>query len=249
LENWGTLHHDVLLGQIAHGNIAPYVSRRRDKKGDLMSTERTAPPASQAPVSGSSASGGSTSGGTGTLPAPRPVTPEDVERGLRFNHQVEHQTRQRLAELSASYYALLETLVARGVLPMAEHERRRQAALEQEQTRMRDEMAPLVSLHPDKYSITKLPEIDCGARMPLCRARCCTLVFPLSTQDLDERVLRWDYGKPYLIARRPDGYCVHNEAGTCRCTVYEQRPAVCRTYDCRGDRRIWIDFDKRIAAP
>lgn len=153
------------------------------------------------------------------LPSPRPSTPEDIERGLRFAHQVEHQTRQRLAELSASYYALLETLVARGVLPIAEHERRRQSALEQEQTRMRDELAPLVSLHPDKYSIKQLPSIDCGARMPLCRARCCTLVFPLSTQDLDERVLRWDYGKPYLIARRADGYCVHNESGTCRGTL------------------------------
>ena len=61
--------------------------------------------------------------GNGTpLPSPRPIVPEDVERGLRFNHQVEHQTRQRLAELSASYYALLETLVARGVIPLSEHE-------------------------------------------------------------------------------------------------------------------------------
>ena len=188
--------------------------------------------------------------GNGTpLPSPRPIVPEDVERGLRFNHQVEHQTRQRVAELSASYYALLETLVARGVIPLSEHERRRQTALEHEQSKLRDELAPLVSLHPDKYAIKQLPSIDCAARMPLCRARCCTLVFPLSTQDLDERVLRWDYGKPYLIARRPDGYCVHNEAGTCRCNVYEQRPAVCRTYDCRGDKRIWTDFDRRIPAP
>lgn len=182
------------------------------------------------------------------LPSPRPMSPEDIERGLRFTHQVEHQTRQRLADLSASYYALLETLVARGVVPLAEHERRRQAAMETEQGRMREELAPVIHLHPDKYAITRFPNIDCEARMLLCRARCCTLVFPLSTQDLDERVLRWDYGKPYLIARRPDGYCVHNEAGTCRCTVYEQRPAVCRTYDCRGDRRIWADFDKRIPA-
>jgi hypothetical protein len=31
--------------------------------------------------------------------------------------------------------------------------------------------------------------------------------------------------------------------------VYEHRPAICRTYDCRKDPRIWIDFEKRIPAP
>jgi len=97
-------------------------------------------------------------------------------------------------------------------------------------------------------ALTDLPEIDCDARLPLCRARCCTLTFPFSFQDLDERVLRWDYGRPYQIGRRSDGYCIHNEAGSCRCTVYAQRPAVCRTYDCRNDKRIWLDFEKRLPA-
>jgi Fe-S-cluster containining protein len=180
--------------------------------------------------------------------APRPVTPEDVERGLRFNHAVEHETRKRVAELSASLYAMVETLVARGSLPIDEYDKRRQATLEREQARLRSEPGPTVSNVPDKYALEQLPQIDCEARLPLCQARCCTLVFPLSIQDLDERVVRWDYGKPYQIARRPDGYCVHNRAGTCQCEVYEQRPGICRTYDCRNDKRIWIDFEKRIPA-
>ncbi len=180
---------------------------------------------------------------------PRPTAPEDVGDGLRFNHVVESQTRQTLAELRASFYALVETMIATGQLPIDDYERRRQTTMQREAARVQNE--PHVMLHDvvDKYALAQLPEIDCEARLPLCRARCCTFVFPLSAQDLDERVVRWDYARPYQIGRRDDGYCVHNEAGTCRCNVYTQRPAVCRTYDCRRDTRIWVDFEKRIAAP
>ena len=83
--------------------------------------------------------------------------------------------------------------------------------------------------------------------LPICQARCCKLSFPLSTQDLDEGVIRWDYGEPYLIRQRAsDGYCVHNGAGSC--TVHAQRPMICRTYTCKDDKRIWADFDARILA-
>jgi Fe-S-cluster containining protein len=183
-------------------------------------------------------------------PAERlPVVPEDVAQGLRFTHLTQHQTRQKLAELSASFYAVVETLVARGVVPLDEYERRRQATLEREAAKLRAEPQPVLSPIPDKYALQKLPEIDCEARVHLCKARCCTLVFPLSVQDLDERVVRWDYARPYQIGRRPDGYCIHNQPGTCRCQVYEHRPGVCRQYDCRNDKRIWSDFEQRIPAP
>jgi Fe-S-cluster containining protein len=112
--------------------------------------------------------------------------------------------------------------------------------------------APLAAYHEigaavDKYAMRALPAIDCEARLPLCRARCCTLRFALSRQDLDEGVVRWDPARPYAIAQREDRTCVHLHAG--RCEVYAQRPAVCRSYDCRGDGRIWLDFDTRIPAP
>jgi Fe-S-cluster containining protein len=90
----------------------------------------------------------------------------------------------------------------------------------------------------------------CAELMPLCRARCCTLSFALSTEDLDEGVIRWDYGQPYLIRQRAsDRYCVHNHPESHGCTVHEFRPRVCRAYDCRKDERIWLDYEKRIPAP
>jgi hypothetical protein len=61
--------------------------------------------------------------------------------------------------------------------------------------------------------------------------------------------LRWDYGRPYMILRRPDGYCHHRRADGSGCEVYEQRPLPCREFDCRNDARIWIDYERRIPAP
>jgi hypothetical protein len=64
-----------------------------------------------------------------------------------------------------------------------------------------------------------------------------------------EGVIKWDLGRPYLIAQEKDGYCTHFERGTCRCTVREQRPVPCRGYDCRNDKRIWLDFENKIVNP
>jgi Fe-S-cluster containining protein len=172
--------------------------------------------------------------------------PEDLVAALRFVHVVGVQTQARVAELSASLYALLETLIAEGKLPLQAYEQRRLLTVQRENERTRRESSVEVADAPDKYALRELPVLDCAALLPLCRARCCTLSFPLSVQDLDERVVRWQYGRPYLVARGDDGYCVHHQAG--RCAVYAQRPATCRSYDCRKDARIWADFERRIPA-
>jgi Fe-S-cluster containining protein len=99
---------------------------------------------------------------------------------------------------------------------------------------------------PDKYTLAGLPEIDCAARLDLCKARCCHFTFVLTQQDVDEGVVRWDRDQPYRIQRRGDCSCIHLEGGAC--SIYAERPAVCRNYDCRHDRRIWKDFDLRIPA-
>jgi len=179
----------------------------------------------------------------------RPIEPEDVELGLRFTHAMSMETKQRVAELSAGFYALVETFIARGILPREEWQARQPAALEREIKRLRSESLVVLSDVPDKYALDGLPEIDCAARLPLCHARCCGINFPLSEQDLNERVVRWDYARPYRIAKGEGGYCVHNDPDDRRCTIYEARPAFCRRYDCRDDRRIWIDFERRIPAP
>lgn len=177
-------------------------------------------------------------------------TTQDMEEGLRFLHVLGMQSKVDLIAQGASLYTLIEELVASGTLDLRAFEERRARVAEREAGRMTKEghVRVFVDETEDKYTLTDLPEIDCAARLPLCQARCCTLTFPLSFQDLDEHVVRWNYAVPYQIRQRADGWCVHNDCASHTCGVYAHRPAICRSYDCREDARIWEDFEKRIPA-
>lgn len=105
-----------------------------------------------------------------------------------------------------------------------------------------------LSVVDDKYSV-ETPDIDCAARIPLCGARCCSFDVMLSRQDLEERKLPFVIEQPYMLPRDPvtKRCACMDDAGAC--TAYDHRPATCRTYDCREDRRVWIDYEARIPAP
>ncbi len=112
--------------------------------------------------------------------------------------------------------------------------------------------APVVYLSEgeDKYAVeVEHAPIDCADRLAICHAACCRLRVPLTRQDVDEGVVRWDREQPYLNEQRPDGWCVHCATDDRRCAIYAQRPGLCRTFDCRDDARIWLDFDRRIPNP
>jgi Fe-S-cluster containining protein len=179
-------------------------------------------------------------------PSDEPLARNHLEEALRFLNHNASQVRLTQAELAATLQALVETLVARGLVSLPEYERRRQRGLDQVAHALQER--PLVHLAEavDKYALDELPDVDCAALLPVCKARCCTLTVHCSAQDLDERVVQWDYSRPYQIRKRDDDYCVHSEPDSFRCGIYAQRPAVCRTYDCRQDRRIWRDFERRI---
>lgn len=201
-------------------------------------------------------------GSVGTARHDAPVTRDELERALRRAALATEGVRDDVIQLAAQVVALVEELTRRldGVPPgptvtpgtlEAAVDAATPAVLER--IRVRDEGSSarvLIGDAEDKYRTTA-DGPDCTALLPICQARCCTLHFALSSQDLDEGVIRWDYGKPYLIRQRPDdGYCVHNAPEGRGCTVYHHRPRPCRQYDCRGDARIWADFDRReVAAP
>jgi Fe-S-cluster containining protein len=88
-------------------------------------------------------------------------------------------------------------------------------------------------------------EINCSERLHLCKAACCKLNFALTPREVRGGKVEWDPELPYLIAHKANGYCSHCQADL-RCNIYEDRPALCRRYDCRGDDRIWIDFEGMI---
>jgi Fe-S-cluster containining protein len=180
---------------------------------------------------------------------PEPADAREVEGGLRFAHAMMMQTKSDLVELSATVYALFEELLSRGYLDVPSVDRRRGKVKERELERQQRQAHVELDTTRDKYALTVLPEIDCASLIPLCKGRCCKLQVALSFQDLDERVAQWDYEKPYRMRKAPSGYCVHCDQTTRSCQIYQHRPAVCRTYDCRHDKRIWLDFERRIPAP
>ncbi len=204
----------------------------------------------------------------GTTALDAPVPRADFERALRHLNMSDHELRDAVLQLAARVVALTDELTRRldGVEPepapphtpapppstTLETAVAAQLGEALRNVRIGDASQPTrvsLDLGGDKYT-TPPSAPPCDELIHLCRARCCTFSFALSTADLDEGVIRWDYGQPYLIRqRKSDGYCVHCDPESLSCTVHAQRPRVCRSYDCSSDARIWIDYDKRIPQP
>jgi len=139
---------------------------------------------------------------------------------------------------------LIEALIHRGQLP------KRFSKLVEKIEADRSGNVPTVKLAVinNKYDVAS-PDVPCDELIPLCGARCCSFNVPLSRQDVEEGKLPWVIERPYELPRDPVTKrctCMADDGG---CTVYEVRPGTCREYDCRADKRVWIDYEKRIPAP
>jgi len=179
------------------------------------------------------------------------VPREDFEAAVRFVADGAMRASHRAARVEALLRSVVRALVEAGQLDVAAFERNlterppRPPGAEGAPARAAIELGPA----EDKYAAASPPDLDCAALIPLCRARCCALVFALGPQDLEEGRVAWSYARPYRIAHGPDRRCVHQDREAGGCTIHEHRPGVCRRYDCREDERIWLDFERRIPAP
>jgi Fe-S-cluster containining protein len=176
---------------------------------------------------------------------------QQIAEGLLYTHSRLNANARKTREAASFLYALIELLSERGLITIEELDARKLAVEARLVEQMKREGLGAVFQNPeyDKYTFDQGVEIDCAARIHLCKASCCRLPFALSRQDVREGVVRWDLGQPYLIEQGPAGYCVHMQRGACTCTIYAQRPVPCRGYDCRNDRRIWLNFEERIPNP
>jgi Fe-S-cluster containining protein len=172
-----------------------------------------------------------------------------LARGLQFADMLGFTNQQDLRENRVLLQALAELLVAKGILRLHELEERKKEVAGYFEQRDQGPKVHLVTTE-DKYAPQMPVPVDCENRIHLCKASCCKLWFALSVQDLEERIVRWNYAQPYAIAQGKSGYCVHQEGtGAHCCGVYENRPLICRTYTCRDDKRIWLDFEGRVVNP
>ena len=180
------------------------------------------------------------------------VTRADLERAIRSLNATHLHNRDGLLQLAAQVVALSDELsrrLAGADTPTVSAAVEARLPETLEAIRIADLGGTRVALTLEEDDLPAV-EIPCAELIPLCGARCCTYAFALTTKELDEGVIRWDYGRPYMIRQRAsDGFCVHNDPRTHGCEVHRRRPAVCRGYDCRADRRVWIDYARRIPQP
>ena len=175
---------------------------------------------------------------------------EELVGGLLYCHHRENTNTSKTLEVTAFTYGLIELLLEKGLITEAElNERKRQVA-QRLVEKLKDDGSGVMLQQPeiDKYAFDGGAQIDCENRVQLCRAACCRLRFALSRQDLEEGVVKWELSRPYLIRRGPEGYCGHLGRDSRSCSIYEQRPVPCRAYDCRGDTRIWADFENKVVS-
>jgi Fe-S-cluster containining protein len=103
-------------------------------------------------------------------------------------------------------------------------------------------MTASAKLHPANALPTENPDISCAT----CRACCCKLEVLLMGGDdeVPERLTKQDQWGGWVMRRLDDGWCVALDRATMLCTIYAQRPGVCRDYEV-GDSDCLIEFTAR----
>ena len=85
---------------------------------------------------------------------------------------------------------------------------------------------------------TVLVDCDQGRRLG-CASFCCRLIVRLGPHEKDPG--RPDCGKKSCVDKDlEDGLCVYFDRSSGRCAVWEDRPEICRTYDCNRDPLLQI---------
>ncbi|MCE8425207.1 MAG: hypothetical protein J5U17_05460 [Candidatus Methanoperedens sp.] len=178
---------------------------------------------------------------------------KELSSGLLYTHNRINANTTKNLEAASFLYALIEILNEKGFLTIEELDERKKQVSQRLVDRFVDSGLGLMYQDPeyDKYAFDREADVDCQSRLDTCKAICCKLPFALSRQDVEEGIIRWEFGRPYLIAHGDDGYCIHMDRETYGCTVREYRTVPCRGFDCKNNEKwkIWVDYEKKIPNP
>jgi len=171
-----------------------------------------------------------------------------VERGNQFAHSALTQTAQRVDEATAVINGLVGLLVQRGLIDGQELLSVVESVRTQtEEAGQNSDLGIKVRKDSAEDLVDPGVHVDCETRIPYCRGACCSFNFPLTVEEIERGgPLKWDLGRPYFNRHGSDGYCHKADEQTHFCTIYDERPSVCRKYTCVTDSRIWKDFDAMI---
>lgn len=177
----------------------------------------------------------------------------ELASGLLYAHTRINDNTRKTIETASFLYALIELLNEKGLLSIEELDERKKQVAERLVRKFTESGIGLMYQDPeyDKYTFEHEARVDCHSRLHICKAICCKFPFALSRQDVEEGIIRWEFGRPYLIAHDADGYCVHLDRRTYQCPVHENRPVPCRGFDCKDNEKwkVWLDYQKKIINP
>lgn len=89
--------------------------------------------------------------------------------------------------------------------------------------------------------------LDCDAGRKLgCRTFCCRLLVRLKPHEMKEGTdgLR---SREY-VDKDEDGMCVHMDRETWKCRIWEERPEICREYDCNNDFLLQVAIRREFVS-
>lgn len=187
--------------------------------------------------------------------SPEPLTessdlpPDELERQVEragfYTHTAIGRNSIRLAEVESFLYGIVDVLLSNGQIS-SEQITQAVENVRQELASQGDVPNAGVSLRIDAQTESRDEEVlvNCTERMPICNAICCKLDFALTHDEVETGKIKWDLGRPYYIRHGKNGFCVHNDRKRGCCSLYEDRPAICKNYSCANDTRIWKDFEK-----
>jgi hypothetical protein len=158
-----------------------------------------------------------------------------------------HEIQDALRGSYVGLHSLVALLESKGFLTKEEYDRQRRETL---RSPLRDPLRKALGLRvarsraPAQEQPTQ--SVDCSACRDICHAKCCSLSFALTREEIRDDHAAWNEQRPFVIQHGENGYCVHLDRQTFQCAIYENRPGVCRRYSCEKDKRIRANFEKKI---
>lgn len=173
-----------------------------------------------------------------------------IRRGFIHSHSMDAQRVQETFRSEANLAALIDLLLAKGVVNATELAELRQRHVERiEALRAQAWTGPVLhTATADEVAAAPIV-LDCEARYHECAATCCTGYDVLLTaEEVQSGDYLWDLGAPYRLMRDGEGRCVYLDPQSKKCKIWKRRPHVCRRYSCAGDQNVWQDFDQHIVS-
>ena len=170
--------------------------------------------------------------------------------GLLFTHTRINDNTKRVLESSSFLYALIDLLEEKKLISTKELEDKKKQIAQRLIQKFVESGIGLMYQDPecDKYTFKHCKENYCKDRLSICKAVCCKIPFALSRQDVEERIICWEFSRPYVIAHNSDDYCIHLNRKTLKCSEYGHRPVPCRGFDCKNNVQwqVWLDYERKI---